>query len=223
MRGTILITRPIEDAIELVASLQQKNYDVICEPFLDVVFHDRQIDDLETYEGLIFTSKNAVRAFGQDTQNRELPVWTVGDATQDLAIELGFKDVQSASGDLKALQGILPQKRLLYIRGEHVSGDLTGSDIHEEILYHTDMKQKISKNTLDMIGNGAFSHIVFFSTRTADAFTTIIEHEKLGQGLVDSKVLCLGSSMIKSVSVLPWKEILVANQPDRDSVVKLLD
>lgn len=223
MRGRVLVTRPMADAEELAVLIQQKNYEVVCEPFLDVVLHERQLDDLDRYEGLIFTSKNAVRAFTQNTKNRDLPVWTVGGATKDLAIESGFKDVRSAVGDLKALQKILPQKRLLHIRGRHVSGDFVGKDIDGEILYHADITKEISENTLNMIKNRAFSHIVFFSTRTVEAFVAHIGNAKLEQGLIDSKALCLGSSMIKSVSVLPWKDIVVANHSDQDSVIELLD
>lgn len=227
MQKAVLVTRPMEDAGLLAKFLEEKGYKVVCTPFLKVVFHDKLLNDLEHYSGLIFTSRNAVRSFCHNEKNRLLPVYTVGDATQDLALELGFKDVQSASGSVRDLKAILPSHKadnpLLYICGAHISHDLSAEGIQSETLYRTEKIDKIDKNTFNMIKEGVFSDILFFSTRTAEAFVNFILKNQLEQGVAHTKALCLGASMIKSLSVLPWKSVEVAKSPDRESVLALLD
>ncbi len=223
MPQTVLVTRPIEDAIETAALIQQKKYNVICEPLLKVIFHENSVEALEQYEGLVFTSRHGVRAFCHNVSGRSMPVWTVGDATKDLALQLGFKDVQSAAGNLDDLQAILPQKRLLYVRGEHISRDLSVDHIDEKIIYHTEKQEEISSELLKAIEEHELSHVLFFSVRTAQAFAEIVIKNSLQEGVEHTKALCLGDSMLKSLSVLPWCSIEVASQPNAASLLALLD
>lgn len=56
---------------------------------------------------LILTSQNAARAFANRTVLRHWCVFTVGDATAQLARELGFRHVYSAAGDQHDLTRLL--------------------------------------------------------------------------------------------------------------------
>lgn len=227
MRGKVLITRPIEDAQDVSFAIKRKDYDVVCAPFLAVVLHDKILTNLENYSGVIFTSRNAVRAFCKNATERNLSVWTVGNSTKELALEMGFKDVQSAGGTVKNLKDIILKanniKPLLYVRGQDISKEIDHENIHEEILYHTDMIKKIDENIEHQISLSEFSHILFFSARTAQAFVNFANNAKISHGLKQTKALCLGDSMVSFVSVLPWKSVEVAQKPNRESLLKLLD
>ena len=106
----VLITRPEIDAKSTAIAVQEKGYEVFCQSFLEVIYHDDLISDLEKYSALIFTSINGVRAYVQNIQNRDLPVFTVGDRTQAEVRQAGFKQVKSASGNVDNLIKLLSEE-----------------------------------------------------------------------------------------------------------------
>ena len=232
MRGSVLITRPEADAKEIATLVKSKNYQVVCESFLEIIYHKTPLPDLSVYGALVFTSANAVRAFCKNSAKRDLAVFTVGDYTAAEAKAVGFENIQSAAGNIDDLIKLLGRsssdKPYLYIRGEHVSKTLDINDpqidIEEMVLYGAEKKGEISDNSLALLAQGAFSHILFFSTRTAEGFIDIVQGQKdLSEGLKTSKALCLGVSMVQCLSVLPWADVQVADHPTRQGMLALLD
>lgn len=232
MLRSVLITRPEVDAKEIAALVEEKNYQVVCEPFLEVIYHKTSLPDLSTYGGLVFTSANAVRAFCQNSAERDLAVFTVGDYTALEAKAAGFEKISSASGNIDDLEALLSQSPsdmpYLYIRGEHISKKLEINDpkitIEEAVLYYTEKKQDISAQSLALLAEGAFSHVLFFSARTAEGFIDIVQSQDgLFEGLKSSKALCLGASMVECLTVLPWADVQVASHPTRQGMLALLD
>lgn len=226
MNNHVLITRPTEDAENISKLVKQRGFQVTCEPFLEISIMDKPLNDLDMFGGVIFTSRNGVRAFCKNTTNRYLTAWTVGDSTRDLAIEMGFKDVQSAAGDLEALEVLLDDEfcedELLYVRAQHVSRDFERDGVREIILYDAEIKREISPDIQNLIKEGTLSHVLFFSKRTAEGFVKLAKAHQLEAGLSETKALCLGASMVESLSVLPWKAVEVAEKPNRDSLLAIL-
>ena len=225
LKGNVLITRPFEDAQRIGDLVNAKNYSPYYVPFLNVVLHKKDMSALDGYGGLIFTSRNGVRAFCANSDNRTLPALVVGDATKHMALEYGFKDVQSAQGNVEALKDLIlknvSDKPYLYVRGQEITQDLDGYNVVSKILYHTDMNKKIDDKLCQDIGAGGFDYAMFFSNRTAQAFVAYVQENELCEGLKETKALCLGASMVKSVSVLPWKSTEVAVKPEAISVIDL--
>ena len=231
MSRLVLITRPEEDSLLIADLVKEKNYDVVTEPFLKVILHDQDLTDLESYQGLIFTSTNGVRAFCQNSNRRDYSVFAVGDQTMDEAKRVGFNDIKSAQGNVDDLIDLLSSQNsngpYLHIRGEHVTRPLIeASDtiqIDEKILYHTEKIEEISSGSHDLLSQEAFSDILFFSRRTAEAFTEYVQAQGLEDRLKRTKALCLGPSMVQCLSVLSWQDVVVAAHPNRDGILALLD
>ena len=221
----VLITRPIEDAKATQDLLQQHGIDADYQPFLSVTLHDVQID-INQYSALIFTSRNAVRAYCNSNTQRSINTYCVGDRTAELCQEHGFESVQSASGTVQDLQALLAQQKFakpaLYLRGKDISSPLTHPNISEVVMYETTPITVIESDIKEKIRANHYSDILFFSTRTAKVFTNYITLNNLKNNLKSTKALCLAEPMIESLSVLPWKEILVADQPTQVSLLKLL-
>jgi uroporphyrinogen-III synthase len=231
MGRTVLVTRPEQDAQEIAELIRGKGYNVQCEAFLSVVLHDEAINDraLEPYDALIFTSKNGVRAFCHNSSKRNFEVYVVGDATAQEAYKNKFKNVHSAEkggGDVASLKEIIRNcghSKLLYLRGKHVTQSLENNLIDEKILYHTEFVKKINKNILKDIIKGKFSDILFYSVRTADAFMYALKDFDNFECLNTTRCLCLGDSIAKVVSVLPWRTIDVVQHPRKQNLLNLLD
>ena len=99
----LLVTRPAEDAAPLAALLEEKGHEVTLEPLLTIEPVDNAVLDFEGVQALLITSANGVRAFAERNAERDLPVLAVGDASASVARELGFTNVESATGDVAAL------------------------------------------------------------------------------------------------------------------------
>lgn len=65
--------------------------------------------DLTGVAALAFTSRNGVEAFAALSEDRSLPVFTVGDATAGAARAAGFAPVRSAAGSLADLARLLAE------------------------------------------------------------------------------------------------------------------
>lgn len=231
MSGHVLITRPHEDAGSIAAKLASRGYQTTLQPFLKVVYKDAPLKGLSIYDGLVFTSANGVRAFCRNTLERDLPVWAVGEQTKAEAQKNGFQDITSGEGNVRTLENLLCEqaesKTLLYIRGKQISCPLTRVHVTEIILYHTEKIEKIPDNCVQDIIRGKFSHILFYSKRTAESFVSALqnhaEFERLKDGLKVTQALCLGDSMVQCLSVLPWQNIKVATEPNQGSLLALFD
>jgi uroporphyrinogen-III synthase len=83
-------------------------------------------------QALLMTSAAAARNTKTDAFVRALPVYAVGDATAESAIQAGFENVISAGGDGAALAVLAADRMkpsdgaLLHVRGQEVAGDVAG-------------------------------------------------------------------------------------------------
>lgn len=231
MYGAVFITRPKENAEIIAERIREKGYDVFVEPFLDIIFDNFDVPDLENYQGLIFTSANGVRSFCCSCQNRALPVFVVGNNTAQITQENGFPDIKNADGTLADLEDILMDdgsgKPYLHVCGQHISRSIQSKNpdvrIDKKIGYHTEKIKQISDKCAAMLEQEKFSYILFFSKRTAENFVEVVRTQGLEDSLKRTKALCLGDSMVQCLSVLPWQEILVAGHPNQDGMLALLD
>lgn len=76
--------------------------------------------DLSQFDGILFTSANAIRHVGKAASDlRSLPVYAVGAATAKSASDAGFQIAHQGSSNLaELLQSIGPDLRLLHLAGE---------------------------------------------------------------------------------------------------------
>lgn len=136
---TIVVTRSIEQADEMIAELKLAGADVLHIPTIEAAVPDSwdacdaAIDKLQTYDWIVFSSANGVRFFCQRLSERgkaitevnSLEIAAVGERTQSelekagLKVDLLPEDEYSAEGLCKAFQGEeLSGKRVLLARAE---------------------------------------------------------------------------------------------------------
>ena len=231
IRRLVLVTRPKQDAQEIADIIKATGYDVQCEAFLRVVLHDvahdLALDNLQQYEGLIFTSRNGVRSFCHNNPKRDFEVYAVGKATATMAREFGFQRVHvSQDGHVASLQELLGKNRhnkLFYVRGKHITRALKSENIDELIAYHTDIVEGIDPDVMLKMVQGAYSDIMLFSARTAEAFMCVLKDCDDLSAFKRTRCLCLSDSIAKVVSVLRWKKLEVAGRPNIKNIVDLLN
>ena len=102
----IWVTRASPGAEATAARLAARGFQPLVDPLLEVRDLSPAID-LDGVAALAFTSVNGVAAFARLSDQRDRPVFTVGDRTARAAREAGFADVASADGDVAALAALI--------------------------------------------------------------------------------------------------------------------
>lgn len=103
----VWVTRTQPGAARTALRLADLGFEPVVAPVLAVRPIPQPPPDLTGFKTLAFTSPNGVAAFTALSDDRSLPVFTVGDATAERARLAGYKDVVSANGALSDLAWLL--------------------------------------------------------------------------------------------------------------------
>ena len=119
----ILLTRPLEDCSEMIVKFKSLGHQVSHLPLLSVeeVIHDKI--NFEDFNGIIFTSANAVKFLEHDKINKSIKCFCVGETTEKKARSFGFQNTIAAEGNVSNLKELILQNyeassgQLLYVSG----------------------------------------------------------------------------------------------------------
>ena len=133
----VLLTRPLEDSIDLIKRFKDKGFTVSHLPLIKINKLDYPKLNSSEYKIIIFTSSNAIRNIDTKDFDKKSLCFCVGDATEKTAKQKGFYNTFSASGNVKNLRELILQnlekktEKILYVSGELVSYDLDKDLIKE--------------------------------------------------------------------------------------------
>ncbi len=218
-----LVIRQEEEALSLAKALTAKGV----EPYLCPLFKPFFLPcpSLENPQGLIITSKNALRALEEREELKQLPLYVVGDQTAQFAKNRGFKTVFSSSGTSKELLFLILQKAartngtLWHLSGDVVRGDIVetlkteGFQAQRHIIYHIKEVDDLPSSLISDIQQQKMSHVLFFSPRTTDVFINLLEKNGLEKMASSITSLCLSQNVVERARCLDWKKIWVSPRP----------
>lgn len=224
------------DDCAYMEAIKRAGYVPLHEPMLHIEYNRMTLPDFCESAPLIFTSSHGVEAFVCNHKNRSNSVFTVGDDTAKTAEKAGFLNVCSAQGDVQALASLVRDAcvnktpvNLIYIRGREISYDLreilgkNDIKIHEIIGYEAKNAKNLSKNLLQALENHEIKAVLLFSMRGGGCFLNLVEQHGLTQRLKTVQALCIASSVVESVSVLPFEAFQIAKRPDRHGMMELIN
>ena len=229
----LLNTRPEADAVELTDFFEDANIPVINDPLIQVKFLDGPVPDIANVSGLIFTSRNGVRAYVQRSEFRGLHVYAVGDATARFAAEQGFSLVRSAGGDINSMISLIVNEvdvtsgELLHVAGSAVAGDLLNSllmrgyNVRRQVMYDAKPANRLGTRTIEAVNNGELGSVVFFSPRTARTFARLIEGKLERSQFKCVSAYCLSRAVASEIAAVPWRHVHVAQSPTLPAFLEL--
>ncbi len=91
----VLLTRPLEDSIDLIKRLQDKGFTVSHLPLIKINKIDYPKLDSSGYKVIVFTSSNAIRNLDTKDFDKKSLCFCVGDATEKTAKQKDFTNVSS--------------------------------------------------------------------------------------------------------------------------------
>jgi len=237
----ILITRPIEDAEATAEILEEKGYKAFIEPQLEIKFDKKAQNKIREAlkakpQAIIITSSNGIRAFANFSKIRDIEIVTIGKSSAREAKELGFYDVSYSPGaGVEELADYIKHSfdkhsgELLHIAGSILAGDLkgilkdAGFKVKRVTLYDAVPSEEISDKLKNAFNKKQISTVLFYSKRTAEIFMKNAKKKGIYDRLSDVKAISLSQNISTAVTHGPWKEALVSEFPDNESLLSLLD
>lgn len=195
----VLVTRPLEQADELVGLLRAAGAEPVCVPMIRIVPEpeapglDAALAGLAGYDALLFTSANAVRAFAARlaaagrVAGEAPPAICVGPATAAAARHAGFGEIETpaasadAEGLVAALRARAPGRRFLFMRGASARDVLpaglraAGAQVDEVTVYRTEPAEVDAPALRAALVQGALDALTFTSPSAARRFAALLD------------------------------------------------
>ena len=221
----VLLTRPHEQSLAFAAVLDSRFGDrlrCIVAPLMAPRFLSPQMPEGH-FDAVIFTSLSAVDAARR--LNAPLPTraFCVGARTAEAARAAGFV-ATSAEGDAGDLVAAIlsdpPKGRLLHLRGQDSTGDVAerltahGITTIPVILYRQD-PQPLTADATSLLQNPAPVILPIFSPRSAELLATALPAPSRAR----LHIAAMSASVAKAAAVLPHAALVIARQPDADSML----
>ena len=199
-------------------TLLDMGYDAIAASLIKIKFLSPRID-LPQNAHLIFTSRNAVRAFTQRINARHWPCLCVGDFTAEGARAAGFEMVVSVNGAADdvtawAQNNIAPDTPVRHISGNHPRGEITErlrafgfTNVARELFY------KSTAITHDPRGEKRGDDIVLLYSPLAAKSLAALALDMSGMG-----VISMSASIDAGLGDISCKSRLIAALPRENSL-----
>jgi uroporphyrinogen-III synthase len=233
----LLVTRPEPDAGREAEMLAARGHEPVLAPLLAVeVLGDVPVD-LAGAQGVLVTSRNALRALAAHRALDEvlkLPVFAVGEATALEAQALGFADVTIGPGTGEKLAELIVNEikpesgALVHLAGETLAFDLKsaleqeGFTVRKSVLYRTVPVAAFPAEALSLFKAGTLDGVILMSRRTAQTFAELVARHGLVTQAKSLVCYCLSQAVAGGAAPLGC-EMRVAARPREEDILALLD
>ena len=231
----IIITRPIEDSLELINNLKIMGHTITHLPLINIKKISHKFIDFKNYKGIIFTSTNAIKFL--DTKNipKNIQCFCVGESTEKKAKNFGFYNAISAGSNVDALIELIVRTfdfnigKLLYVSSEIISKELDielskkGYSIDRITNYTSEAVKKIEQNTLDFINKNIPDVIYVYSEKSAINLKDLINKYSLVDAMIQSNLMCISTKTSKVLEFIKWKNIIIFNPGEEEFFLKKIN
>ena len=224
----VLLTRPLEDSIELIKRFKDKGFTVSHLPLIKINKLDYPKLNSSEYKIIIFTSSNAIRNLNTKDFDKKSLCFCVGDATEKTAKQKGFFNTFSAGGNVKNLRELILQnlekktEKILYVSGELVSYDLDkdlikeGLNVQRLINYSVSHVKDLSSDFLNELKKKIPDIIYIYSQNSAVSFLNLIKKYELDEYWMKTNLMCIGEKTSSVLNELKWKKIFLFNPGEEE-------
>ena len=224
----VIITRPIEDSLELIRNLKIINHTITYLPLLSVRKISNENINFKDYKGIIFTSANAIKFLNINDIPKNICCFCVGEITERKAKNFGFYNAISAGGNVDALIELIIRTfdkktgKLLYISSEFISKDLDielikkGYSINRIINYTSEPVNQIEQNILDYIKKNKPDVIYVYSEKSAINLKDLISKYSLVDVMTQTNLMCLSKKISSVLEFIKWKKIIIFNPGEEE-------
>ena len=224
----ILLTRPLEDCSEMIIKFQFLGHQVSHLPLLSVekIIHDEI--DFTDYDGIIFTSANAVKFLNLNKINKTIKCFCVGEATEKKARSSGFQNTFAAGGNVSNLKELVLQNynsssgKLLYVSGEKISANLDkellneGYKIKRITNYRVNHNKNFSEEFVKELKINMPNMVYIYSQNSAHSFLNFIKFHQFEGLCKDTNLMCIGEKTSSILNEIKWRKIFLFNPGEEE-------
>jgi uroporphyrinogen-III synthase len=224
----ILLTRPLEDCLEMIIKFKSLGHQVSHLPLLNIDKVDYESINLSDYGGIIFTSVNAIKFLDLKKVNKKTRCFCVGSATEKKARSVGFQNVIAAEGNVDNLKELVIQNfdqkegKLIYVSGEIISVDLDqqlireGYNIKRIVNYKTVHNKKFDKNFVTELKLKTPDIVYVYSQNSASSFLDFIKTYQIQNIWMYTNLMCIGEKTSSLLNEIKWKKIFLFNPGEEE-------
>ena len=224
----ILLTRPLDDCYEMILKFKSLGHKVSHLPLLNIKKINYEQANFYEYEGIIFTSANAIKFLKLDNLNKDMKCFCVGSATEKKARSSGFQNTISAEGNVLNLKELILQnydyrnKPLLYVSGETISIDLDKHLIKEGVVikrivnYRSSYNLKFSEEFIKEIKSNTPDMVYVYSQNSASSFLNFIKSIHSENLWMNTNLMCISEKTSNILNEIKWKKIFLFNPGEEE-------
>ncbi len=213
----IIFTRPLIDTEDQMINLLSSGHKVIHIPTLNIISKNMTPLNIKDYDGLVFTSANAVRFLNLENDNKNIKCFCVGSLTERSLRIKGFNNTVAASGTVNALKNLILNsekniKNLAYLCGDFISFELDkelikeGYKVKKIINYSSKKIIELNDENLELIKKYFPDVTLIYSQRSAESFNEIVRKYSLLELMTQCKVMCISKKIEQFLKSKGWKK-----------------
>ena len=224
----ILFTRPLEDCYEMIKKFQSLGHEVSHLPLIDIVGIEYKPIDYSEFNGIIFTSSNAIKFLDIKNINKKITCFCVGNATEKKARSFGFQNVFAADGNVNNLKELIllnfdtSDGKLLYVTGEIITDNLdhdlasSGYNIKRVINYRANSIEKYDEDFISKLKLKMPEVTYVYSQNSAINFLKMIKNYQLESLWMNTNLMCIGEKTSSILNEIKWKKIFLFNPGEEE-------
>ena len=217
----IVITRPKEDSLHLIENLIKLGHIVTHLPVIKIEKLETKKINLLNYQGIIFTSSNAIKFMNIEKFNSKIKCFCVGKATELIAKQIGLINTYTSEGTVDSLTELIIRTldnksgKLLYLSSEFVSKDLDKDLINagysvDRISNYTSIPiEEVDKKTIDFFVKKPPDVIFIYSSKSAKNLFNLINKYSLLNVVTQSNLMCISEKVLTVLKQIKWKKVFV--------------
>jgi len=218
----VVITRAENEAARMAQAIDGIGCTPLVASMMEISLRDEPIDP-SSYQGVLVTSANAVRALEKATEERDFPLYCVGPQTRKFAESVGFTHVSNSFGGVKNVPIYLKREAspskgpILYLHGGNITGNpvqdlnkvgfrVVGRKVYGTAPIKTlpdDVRAEFEKDVPPEV-------VTFMSIRTFKMFRELMQKEGLLPKLRDSMAVCISPAVADFAREVRWKKVHTA-------------
>ena len=224
----ILFTRPLEDCHEMILKFQSLGHETSHLPLISIEGLKYESLSYSDFEGIVFTSSNAIKFLDIKNIDKKLNCFCVGSATEKKARSVGFQNVFAADGNVENLKELIllnfnpSDGKLLYVSGEIISSNLDqnliseGYNIKRIINYRANLIEKYDQNFIEKLKLKMPDIVYVYSQNSAINFLKVIKDYQLEALWMETNLMCIGEKTSSILNEIKWKKIFLFNPGEEE-------
>ena len=217
----ILFTRPLEDSQELILKFKDLGHKVSHMPVIKIEKVEYEKINFQDYKAIIFTSANAIKFLDTKFIDKKIFCFCVGNSTEKKARSIGFQNVITADGNVRALQELILQNfnsaygKMLYVSGEIISNNLDknlvnlGYNVKRVVNYISKPNNQLDEEFIEKLKSNMPDIVYVYSQNSALSFLKIINNYKLNDLWMNTNLMCIGEKSSTVLNKIKWKKIFI--------------